>query len=265
MEYRVNTLVRWYLGLGLLGLGMLPGCAIKMTAVPISETARKEFGYGTRGIPYYLPRPYLLVTRNVTLPPLPVAGDKTSPPDPTRVDTTATAAPGVSTDTPVQPRYQIQVIYLPDLSRQYALQQEGGFGNTALVYALQGGWMFTGLNVETQTKVPETISAVANGLSTVLGTSLEDILTHDMRMEEAGAGLSGVDDPMAEDISPRIWIFEISQTPAGVMFVDTKHPFFEWPTDEISPASPNGSGPDPGGNVPLPFPLFVPPTTPTQP
>jgi hypothetical protein len=237
------------------------GCTpARLTVVPVSERARLEMG-STNGVPYYVPRPYLLVTRDVDItddllakagisadgPARGLAGSTSVPRAATTGTTSGTGngatkppASGVSgledTEAPrvkAVPSYHFKVIYLPDLARQYAIQQRGGtFNNYQVKYELENGWMFKGTELSSETKIAETIEASSSGIGTILGSSIEQIMSALFPIPVPDAGVSGVSGEAAADVGPKIWLFEISDGPQGTLRINTERPFFEWPRDE---------------------------------
>src|SRR5437660_4980480 len=125
-----------------------------------------------------MPKPYLLVTRlpqdenekasrggaapSATGPA--GGGSATSP-----TDKTTAASPSPSSDLSFYgstTRYIIKLIYLPDMSKQMALNVSPGlFGTASLQPTLQDGWMLTSLQANVDTKTAETISSGASLLS----------------------------------------------------------------------------------------------------
>ena len=85
------------------------------------------------GVKFYYPKPYLLVSRT---------GAK---------------------DNPVQ----VSVIYLPDQSKPIYAKLKSGYGSADLSLAFQNG-ILTNIGQKTDTKIPETIAALA-GMATAAG------------------------------------------------------------------------------------------------
>lgn len=279
------------LSLGL-GLSLLAGCTgATLTAIPISPKARQEMGRD-HGIPYYVPRPYLLVTRDVAISdealtaagmvpaaeagPSSVAGRSHPPaaPAPGEGGPTSEALgyDGLSSISPpapgtvVIPTYKFKVIYLPDLTRQYALQQRGApFTNTTLKLELEGGWMFKGTEVTSENKLPDLIESTTSGVANILGASMEQVFASLFPIPTGEAGVSSAGGSSQPDLSPRIWLFEIAEAPEGGLAINLEKPFFEWPREAPRPVSRppvlSGGGADPV--KPLPLPAVKPPATPT--
>lgn len=282
---------------GSLLLGLLltatVGCGPKLTAIPISPRARAEMG-ADHGIPYYVPRPFLLVTRNIEVTdeslvnagivtdaegntvvgPLrndrpaisgrsagsagktttgtgtgaasggesPAAGAVASVPGAVVSSTGGagvSALPGREEDgaegpasavAQLIPTYRFRVVYLPDLSRQYALQQRGSaFGSTTVKYELEGGWMFKGTEISAESRLPEVIEATTSGAASILGASLEQVFASLFPIPQPESGVSGVGGGSSLDLSPRIWLFEIQADDRGQLNINTQKPLFEWP------------------------------------
>ncbi len=101
------------------------------------------------GMPYYLPKPYLLVSKNFH--PIQTAGKAatTSQPD---ADKTL---------------YGYEIVYLPDRCNQYGLKVSRGIGTLETRIELEDGWKFTGTTLETDSKTPETIGAIAEPIAEI--------------------------------------------------------------------------------------------------
>ena len=101
------------------------------------------------GMPYYLPKPYLLVSKNFR--PFQTAGKAatTSKPD---ADKTL---------------YGYEIIYLPDRCNQYGLKVSRGIGTLETRIELEDGWKFTGTSLKTDSKTPETIGAIAEPIAEI--------------------------------------------------------------------------------------------------
>jgi len=272
---------------------LLGGCAVRLTAIPVSERARLEMGSDT-GIPYYVPRPYLLVTRDIELTDdalleagvvpdqnagvsavsIPVTTSVSADASGSSADAASTGdnstqaegqgeavtaagtianvtagtiagtSPEGGTERPITfhtaPTYQFRVIYLPDLTRQYALQQRGGaFSSVTLRYELKGGWMFTGTELTAETRLPETIEATTTGLANILETqSIGQVFQKFFPSTSDGGDTSGVSGigprstPRDKPPGPKIWLFEISDGPRGTLHINLEEPFFQWPLDD---------------------------------
>jgi hypothetical protein len=118
-------------------IAWLAGCA-SVTVTPITSDDSK-----TPGVRYYESEPYLLITKDV-------------PKD------NASKA-GVSTHT-------IQLVWLPNYNRGYAVKTTAGLGTAHGSVKLADGWQLTEFGAIVDTKIPETISAVTD-LVKALGVS----------------------------------------------------------------------------------------------
>ncbi|RYE89626.1 MAG: hypothetical protein EOO37_04675 [Cytophagaceae bacterium] len=101
----------------------------------------------TKGIRYWRPAPFLLVSE----------GGKT-PEDAKAI--ASLKADGLLT---------YQIIYLPDPTENYAIKYHGGLGTADLTFKLVNGWNLTEVNTKTDSKIPETITAVSGLLTAVAG------------------------------------------------------------------------------------------------
>lgn len=137
---------------------VLSGCATTMTCVPMSPKALEE---GNRdAIPYYLPKPYLLVTKNVN-----AIGDKKMKETSKVTEREKTTETTKESSEPVSVSgsiYSYQIVYLPDLRYKYGLKFSKGSGTYESSFKLEDGWRFTGLTSKGDAKIPETILATGN-------------------------------------------------------------------------------------------------------
>lgn len=85
---------------------------------------RTSNGTYTDGLRFYRPHPYLLVTEG---------------------------SDGIKS----------QIVYLPDKSQEYVVRQNVGIGSSDLSLTLENGWNLTALGHKLDTKVPETLTALA--------------------------------------------------------------------------------------------------------
>ena len=111
--------------------------------------AHKIQSDGQEGIPYYLPRPFLLVSKNFY--PIQTAGKATAPGKPDADKT----------------RFAYEIVYLPDRCNQYGLKVSRGIGTLETRIELEDGWKLTGTSLETDSKTPETIGAIAEPIAEI--------------------------------------------------------------------------------------------------
>ena len=85
------------------------------------------------GIRYYRPAPYLLVTR--------------------------------SADAETKGALQLNILYLPDKSQEYAIRTTSGLGSVTADVTLEHGWNLIGINRTIDSKIPETITSLGSLMS----------------------------------------------------------------------------------------------------
>jgi|GEM_PF-6078675 len=137
-----------------------------------SNAVIAESTASTEGIPYFLPRPYLLVTKNFARldpPALEPDGEedgerKNGKNGQKESRVRSSQGPSARSDGAVADRFGYQVVYLPDPCQKYALVYERGIGTLESKIQLEDGWRFTGSELATDTRTPETIEAVAKVL-----------------------------------------------------------------------------------------------------
>lgn len=125
----------------------ITGCASTITAKSGGET----------GIPYYLPKPYLLITKNLT----PLV-EKTTEKKDDKGNITAIehSVEPVTTDTKVKDSYSFQIIYLPDLTQKYGLEIQSRTGTVKTNVTFIDGWKLVGLNLDADAKTSDIIKAI---------------------------------------------------------------------------------------------------------
>ncbi|HEX6986080.1 MAG TPA: hypothetical protein VF170_11935 [Planctomycetaceae bacterium] len=153
-------------------------CHPEVTAVPLSPQNRDE----PDGIPFYLPKPLLIISKNfrnieepkvgLTGPaPIPSTFDDqakygdinartnvlpgANPGDASGAETAgellhsagAPVTPGVAPSDGLAPEtfYTYQIVFVPDLTQKYGLKVKGGAGEIRAAMNLVNGWQFTGL------------------------------------------------------------------------------------------------------------------------
>jgi len=167
---RLNRLVPVFLIL------FLCGCATTPYSVPLSRKAKVESP--GKGIPYYLPHPYLVVTKNLTGATAGKSGSTESQGGAQTAQTTNITV-NKSSDKPKvaanddsgkndivlnKDTYAMQVIYLPDPDQKYALYFNKGTGSYDSTITLIDGWKLAGLNIKGDAKTAETIQAIGSAI-----------------------------------------------------------------------------------------------------
>lgn len=156
------------------------GCVGPMLVASKLRSERQE------GMPYYLPRPYLLVTKNFNLVETTKKTTTTTKPDGTRVEVVeeSTHDPGAAGKRQADADgtvYAYQIVYLPDQCNLYGLRVARGIGTLDSRIELEDGWKFTGTQLATDTKTPETIEALGKPVAE-LGKALAGALASGARL-----------------------------------------------------------------------------------
>ena len=112
--------------------------------------AHKIRSDGQEGMPYYLPKPYLLVSKNFHPIQIDRKGDH-----------------GQQARRRQRPGYAYEIVYLPDRCNQYGLKVSRGIGTLETRIELEDGWKFTGTSLETDSKTPETIGAIGEPIAEI--------------------------------------------------------------------------------------------------
>ncbi|MFL9992905.1 hypothetical protein PQR34_18615 [Paraburkholderia sediminicola] len=168
---------------------ILASCA-SVTSVPLNPdgTDATANSNKVKGIRYYIPKPYLLVTAlpaspassvsDATLPQAhkkPEAqggGDTASKNTDTQLpqSNTPTANASDTSFTAATAQYVVKLIYLPDYSQPMALQMHSGmFGTVSEAPTLQDGWMLTSMSGSSNSGVADALSAIASIVSGAKG------------------------------------------------------------------------------------------------
>ena len=168
----------------LLAAVLLAGCASTITGKP---------GH-VDGVAYYLPRPYLLITKNLTSVPFEtsISAPKGAAKEQKTDKKTAVRAENKAGDS-----YQFQVIYLPDLAQKRTLQIISRTGKIDTKITLKDGWQLTGINLNADADTANIIGSLAAAISPAPGVpkavgdvkkSMEDI-SPEVKTQEAGLWL----------------------------------------------------------------------------
>ena len=148
---------------------LLTGCSSSITAISLKDKNENK-----KAIPYYLPQPYLLITKDYSH-----LATKTTKTEKATLENTQKPAEKPSgtakkeTSTTAEPvsitvnGFTYKIIYLPNLAEKYGLVYNTGSGVSDLSFTLKDGWMFTGLNLESDTQIDETITAISSLVSSI--------------------------------------------------------------------------------------------------
>jgi len=214
-------------GLGLIALGT--GCA---STVMVTKTATSKKG----GIPYYLPKPYLVLTKNI----LPAQPKKTSTRKITKdgAKETTTISEGSESVFPKideKGTYTMQILFLPDFTERHELNIEARSGSLEAVVALKDGWQLTGVTIKSDSKTAETIGAAASlveavspAFTPVVGAPEKNVydlliaLAPSLKAGDVQPLLGPLTKALAEEPKRRIWVYEFVQQDgtASLRFVD---------------------------------------------
>ena len=158
----------------LLLAGLLAACSIACAPRIVGYKLKTDGSIDTENevIPYYLPKPYLLVTKNMTEAQAEAEADKqkkgTDPKQPGQGQagggqrTLATErAAGSDAAAPPRSPYALRIVYLPDLHNRYGLKVTLGTGSFEGSFTLKDGWMLTDLNGKSDNQLDEAILATA--------------------------------------------------------------------------------------------------------
>lgn len=139
-------------------------CAPQIKVVPLSKEAKER--NVNNGIPYYLPKPYLLITRNFEsiYTNEDVVPDNTASKSSNSTSTTTSTPTVKQNDPPDRDVFSYQIIYLPDTSEKYGIKISRGTGTFSSKISIVDGWKFVGINLETDSKTAETIKGIGQAM-----------------------------------------------------------------------------------------------------
>jgi len=212
---------------------MLVGCATTPTSVPLSKRAREECT--SDGIPYYLPRPYLLVTKNFAVSETTTKSESPQPTDENKktnktsgtmiVVTTTVSAPSTSTNADV---FAWQIIFLPDLEQKYGLRFKRGWGSQETSINLVDGWKLAGINSKSDAKTAETIAAIGTVIKEAASAASAVVSPVKMAEYAAPTTTPGTSEKPKE-VRVGFWLYDIGD-PRQFRLA------FKWTSDEDGPS-----------------------------
>lgn len=167
----------------LTGIVLLAGCASTITGKPGDAD----------GIPYYLPKPYLLITKNMSIVPFEnkITESKEGSEEKREIKQTPRVVEGGKENF-----CQFQIIYLPDLTEKHCLKILSRTGKIDTKLTLINGWQLVGLNLDADADTTNIITAVGSMIPKAAGLlpskgiekGMEGVL-QEAKMKEAGLWL----------------------------------------------------------------------------
>ncbi|MFZ0034990.1 MAG: hypothetical protein WAK60_08405 [Sedimentisphaerales bacterium] len=191
---------------------LLTGCSSSITAVSLKGPNKNK-----KAIPYYLPQPYLLITKDFSqLATKTINTEKTTTGDTQEQAGEASKTQKKETSTTAEPvsitvnGFTYQIIYLPNLAEKYGLVYNTGSGVSDLSFTLKDGWMFTGLNLKSDAQIDETITA----MSSLVG-NIAKIVSPSLTIGTPSKGLTlapelGPEVTREPKLEPAIWLFKMT-------------------------------------------------------
>lgn len=193
-------------------------CTSEIAVVPLTEEAKE--GNIDVGIPYYLPKPYLLITRNVI-------SDNTPSTQNTII---GYGTNNQSNSLQARDMFLCRIIYLPDTSEKYGIKISGGIGTFESNITIEDGWKFVGINVKTDSKTAETLKATAEGFKEVVSAIP---FTEGVNLKSLPDRKGTIADKEIISIYKERLKKSITQPNAEVFLydlADLSKPVFQWPT-----------------------------------
>jgi hypothetical protein len=157
---------------GIAAATLLTGCATTITSVPLSKRACEDAA--SSGIPYYLPRPYLLVTKNFAVSESTKTSNITEQTelDKKTKNTSQTTTVSASPPSTSGDLLAWQIVYLPDLEQKYGLRFKRGWGKHDTAIQLSDGWMLAGINMKADADTANTIGAIGTAIKDIMAVAL---------------------------------------------------------------------------------------------
>lgn len=212
---------------------LVVGCVTAPTSIPLHDTGSFWMNR-TEGIPYYLPRPYLVISKNFSLSQA-TAIEKTAPSNGGSNATTQAKNTVKTTVTPVASTnadiFAWQIIYLPDLNQKYGLRFKRGTGTQETSFTLVDGWKLTGVNTKSDAKTAETIAAVGTtvkDIGSVLATAFLPIKASLTKEQESLTTLQrNAISKELKEVRAGIWIIDMGNNDGDIPKV-----VYTWTTDD---------------------------------
>ena len=137
---------------------VLTGCATTVDVGRISP------GETETGIPYYLPKQYLMLTLRDGQFQTEVHEEYDAATGKLKKKTTKRVWVAFS-----KPRWVSEFVELPDLREKYGIEIEPGSGSSTIEIKLEDGWKLEGLNVEADNQLDELITSVGEAVPSIAG------------------------------------------------------------------------------------------------
>jgi nitrogen fixation protein len=196
-----------------LGLTLCVLSAILLAGCGGSVTVKKLSSEKDEGIPYYLPKPYLLITRGLsaTVYKPKVTETVTEKSSNGTKTTTTVTEQAVGTPNTDKTAYSMEIVYLPDLRDKYGITIKSGSGTSDTKITLENGWRLTSLAEISDTKIADTIKATAE-LASAITPAIAEILKN-------------IEIPSTKEVPSSISIYEMVLLDGKVQF----NLVFQWP------------------------------------
>lgn len=180
------------------------------------------------GLTYYLPKAYLVLTKNVAFNQPPAAPPKESEKPAEEKDSAVGSA--VALEPTPAPQFTANIIYLPDLCKgPRRIKLDPRLGSIESTFGLANGWQLNAAQVNLNSKAAENLASAASLVGAAApfaapapaatGTNANDLLTSIVNgILALGSSTARIDEKAldvlrsklaeAADPSPRIWLFE---------------------------------------------------------
>lgn len=186
---------------------LLGGCASSIDVIPLSDGAKKIST--EKAIPYYLPMPCVLVTKNMSIVDNKQASESSgnAPASGGAANSGKGLRSGDVTVPDDKDHYDFKIIYLPDLDKQYGIKITKTLGTIKDTIKLEDGWKLTSLNLENDANTANIIKGVGDLIPNII-SSLGATVTKE------GAAVTNAQrqsrQPEKKIKTSEIWIFKIT-------------------------------------------------------
>jgi hypothetical protein len=199
---------------------LLTGCATTITSVPLSPRACKDAR--ANSIPYYLPRPYLLVTKNFAVSESVKKAETSKQTELAKTTEKSTETTTASVSAPATEADVIawQIIYLPDLDQKYGLRFKRGWGNYDTTINLVDGWQLAGINHKADAQTAATIGAIGTAVKDALSAIPAALLPVPLTKGQ-GQSEDIKSKPQPQKANAEFWLYDIGD-------LNRSSPVFHW-------------------------------------
>lgn len=168
-----------HLSISCISLILLAGCGSTVEVVPLSKGAKEVSAES--GVPYYLPMPCMLITKNISVTRTIIQQSSDNSANQNTDEKKAQASGTKQKNANLQvltvkspiadankDHYEFQIIYLPDIDKQYGIRITKGTGTFNGNIKLEDGWKLTELNAVSDAQTKDIITAAGSAVPNII-------------------------------------------------------------------------------------------------